>query len=66
MSYRFFLAHSYLIACKTKLIARKNYIEELRKQLGECLYTLQSFYSNTNWIEMFGPKPYFDFGKLLF
>lgn len=57
------VAHSHLMACKTKLIARKSYIVDLRKQLGECLYTIQSFYSNTNWVEMFGRTPYYDFGK---
>ena len=38
-------------------------IDELKRQLGECLYVVQSFYSNTNWVEMFGGVSYADFGK---
>ncbi|VDH95009.1 Hypothetical predicted protein [Mytilus galloprovincialis] len=56
------LAHSSLISCRSKLLERKEDLTELRRQLGECLYTIQSFYSNTNWVEMYGPKPYLDFG----
>ncbi|XP_052083724.1 von Willebrand factor A domain-containing protein 7-like [Mytilus californianus] len=56
------LAHTHLIACRDKLSARKDDINELQKQIGECLYTIQSFYSNTNWVEMFGKTPYLDFG----
>ncbi|XP_071138743.1 von Willebrand factor A domain-containing protein 7-like [Mytilus edulis] len=55
-------AHSSLISCRSKLLERKEDLTELRRQLGECLYTIQSFYSNTNWVEMYGPKPYLDFG----
>ncbi|XP_076117602.1 uncharacterized protein LOC143085246 [Mytilus galloprovincialis] len=56
------LAHHHVISCKDKLIQLKNDVVELRKQLGECLYTVQSFYSNTNWVEMYGSVPYKDFG----
>ncbi|XP_063413566.1 von Willebrand factor A domain-containing protein 7-like [Mytilus trossulus] len=56
------LAHQHVISCKDKLIQLKNDVVELRKQLGECLYTVQSFYSNTNWVEMYGDVPYTDFG----
>ena len=44
-------------------MARVDDIDELRRQLGECLYVVQSFYSNTNWVEMFGGVAYANFGK---
>ena len=44
-------------------MARVEDIDELRRQLGECLYVVQSFYSNTNWVEMFGGVSYPNFGK---
>jgi hypothetical protein len=37
----------------------------LLHQLGACLYTVQSFYSNTNWVEMNGDAVYEDFGSVL-
>jgi hypothetical protein len=39
-------------------MARVEDLDELRRQLGECLYVVQSFYSNTNWVEMFGGVSY--------
>ncbi|XP_076081650.1 uncharacterized protein LOC143052490 isoform X2 [Mytilus galloprovincialis] len=56
------LAHNFVKSCKQKLIARKNDLDEFITQLGECLYTIQSFYSNTNWVEMYGGVAYEDFG----
>lgn len=56
-------AHNFVKSCKKKLIARKGDLDEFITQLGECLYTVQSFYSNTNWVEMFGGVAYEDFGK---
>jgi hypothetical protein len=56
-------AHSFVKSCKTKLMARVEDLDELRRQLGECLYVVQSFYSNTNWVEMFGGVSYPNFGK---
>ena len=44
-------------------MARVEDIDELRRQLGECLYVVQSFYSNTNWVEMLGGVSYPNFGK---
>jgi len=44
-------------------MARVEDFDELRRQLGECLYVVQSFYSNTNWVEMFHGVSYADFGK---
>ena len=65
---RFFVAHNYVIACREKLqfLAGNVGLDLLRRQVGECLYTIQSFYSNTNWVEMFGRTPYLDFGELVF
>ncbi|XP_052084581.1 uncharacterized protein LOC127721817 [Mytilus californianus] len=57
-----FLAHNFVKSCKQKLITRKDDHDELITQLGECLYTIQSFYSNTNWVEMYGVVAYEDFG----
>ena len=57
-----------MIACRDKLqflAAGKESLDLLRKQVGECLYTIQSFYSNTNWVEMYGGIPYLDFGELV-
>lgn len=34
----------------------------IRDMLGEYLFTLQEFYSNTNWVEMSGSKPYTELG----
>lgn len=34
----------------------------IRDMLGEYLFTLQDFYSNTNWVEMSGSKPYTELG----
>ncbi|XP_071140490.1 uncharacterized protein [Mytilus edulis] len=56
------LAHNFVKSCKQKLIARQNDLDEFITQLGECLYTIQSFYSNTNWVEMYGGVVYEDFG----
>ncbi|XP_033726010.1 von Willebrand factor A domain-containing protein 7-like [Pecten maximus] len=39
-------------------------VELLRKKVGKCLMIIQSFYSNTNWVEMNGLVPYSDFGSL--
>ena len=52
-----------MIACRDGIRERAGNIDELRSKLGECLYTVQSFYSNTNWVEMSGNIPYYDFGK---
>ncbi|XP_033725156.1 uncharacterized protein LOC117315121 [Pecten maximus] len=38
-------------------------VELLIKKVGKCLMIIQSFYSNTNWVEMNGGAPYQDFGK---
>jgi len=40
-------------------------IDSIRVKIAHALYTLQNFYSNTNWIEMHNPNitVYEDFGK---
>ncbi|XP_061187333.1 uncharacterized protein LOC133195491 [Saccostrea echinata] len=38
-------------------------IELIQEKLGYCLYTIQAFYSNTNWVEMYGDTHYPDFGQ---
>jgi hypothetical protein len=58
----FISAHNHVIACRKGLLLRKDDLEELRKQVAVCLYTIQSFYSNTNWVEMKGSTPYLSFG----
>ena len=65
----FFAAHNHVIACREKLqflAAEKESLDLLRRQVGECLYTIRSFYSYTNWVEMYGRTPYLDFGELAF
>jgi hypothetical protein len=58
------LAHKFIKHCKGSLMSRVADLDELKAKLGQCLYTLQSFYSNTNWVEMYGNKVYEDFGTL--
>ncbi|CAC5380928.1 unnamed protein product [Mytilus coruscus] len=54
-------AHQHVISWRGKLSQLKNDVVELQKKLGKCLYTVQSFYSNTNGVEMNGAVPYKDF-----
>ncbi|CAG2197407.1 unnamed protein product [Mytilus edulis] len=54
--------HNFVKSCQQRLNSRKNDLDEFITQLGECLYTIQSFYSNTNWVEMYGGVAYEDFG----
>ncbi|XP_071140760.1 uncharacterized protein [Mytilus edulis] len=34
----------------------------IREMIGKCIYTIQAFYSGTNWVEMNGDSVYKDFG----
>ncbi|XP_063436345.1 von Willebrand factor A domain-containing protein 7-like [Mytilus trossulus] len=34
----------------------------IREMIGKCIYTIQAFYSGTNWVEMNGDSVYRDFG----
>ncbi|XP_062573733.1 von Willebrand factor A domain-containing protein 7-like [Saccostrea cucullata] len=38
-------------------------ISEIREVVARALYTIQEFYSNTNWIELHGNAVYEDFGQ---
>ncbi|VDI79844.1 Hypothetical predicted protein [Mytilus galloprovincialis] len=57
----------------THILQRRKQIEQLaqssepdlpliREMIGLCLYTIQAFYSGTNWVEMNGDTVYRDFG----
>lgn len=61
----FFTAHNFVKSCKQRLKQWIGDEDPLFQQLGECLYTVQSFYSNTNWVEMYGSVPYEDFGMVI-
>ena len=60
----FIIAHSFVKSCKQILQDSKQDMDLLLQQLGACLYTVQSFYSNTNWVEMNGNAVYEDFGSV--
>lgn len=36
----------------------------IREMIGKCIYTIQAFYSGTNWVEINGDSVYKDFGKI--
>ena len=61
----YIIAHNTVKSCKQKLQDSKQDMDLLLHQLGACLYTVQSFYSNTNWVEMNGDAVYEDFGSVL-
>lgn len=64
----FTLAHNYIrtlrqsIADLSSTATTEDDLEEIREKVGAALYTIQEFYSNTNWIELMGNKIYEDFG----
>lgn len=64
----FTLAHNYIrtlrqsIADLSSTATTENDLEEIREKVGAALYTIQEFYSNTNWIELMENKIYEDFG----
>lgn len=64
-----FLAHTYIIYLRNIIseLAKDGdpNIALLQEYIGKILYTLQSFYSSSNWVEMDGDKTYRDFGKKL-
>ena len=61
----YIIAHNTVKYCKQKLKDSKEDMDLLLHLLGACLYTVQSFYSNTNWVEMNGNAVYEDFGRVL-
>lgn len=62
-------AHNYIRTLRQSIqdlskSATDDDIEQIRVKIGAALYTIQEFYSNTNWIELRGNAVYEDFGKL--
>lgn len=58
-------AHNYVRSLRKSLIdlaQSRPDIDILRERVGQCLYTLQQFYSNTNWVEIHGDKIIKEFG----
>lgn len=59
-------AHTLLVSLRQRMkeiINEPDYsISLLREYVGKCLYTIQAFYSTTNWVEMDRNKTYRDFG----
>ncbi|XP_062595641.1 von Willebrand factor A domain-containing protein 7-like [Saccostrea cucullata] len=61
------LAHNYIRSLRHMIQiqaqASNPNIELIREKIGYALYTLQEFYSNTNWVELNGDTIYSDFGQ---
>uniref|UniRef100_K1QNT8 Protein G7c n=1 Tax=Magallana gigas TaxID=29159 RepID=K1QNT8_MAGGI len=58
-------AHNYVRSLRRSLIdlaQSRPDIDILRERVGQCLYTLQQFYSNTNWVELHGDTIIKEFG----
>ncbi|XP_052084991.1 von Willebrand factor A domain-containing protein 7-like [Mytilus californianus] len=60
------LAHNHVIKLRGQIkelaqSAEPN-ISLIREMIGKCIYTIQAFYSGTNWVEMNGDEVYNDFG----
>uniref|UniRef100_A0A8W8HU46 VWFA domain-containing protein n=1 Tax=Magallana gigas TaxID=29159 RepID=A0A8W8HU46_MAGGI len=58
-------AHNYVRSLRKSLIDLAQFrpdIDILRERIGQCLYTLQQFYSNTNWVELHGDTIIKEFG----
>ena len=63
-----FLAHNHIRSLRQNIKTLSNttsdaILEEIREKIGAAIYTIQEFYSNTNWIELNGPVVYKEFGK---
>ncbi|KAJ8306732.1 hypothetical protein KUTeg_015773 [Tegillarca granosa] len=62
----FISGHYELVSLRGKIEqeAKSKYLKipALRNLIGQYLYTLQSFYCNTNWVEMRGGTAYLDLG----
>ncbi|XP_055995682.1 von Willebrand factor A domain-containing protein 7-like isoform X2 [Ostrea edulis] len=60
-------AHNYIRSLRRQIqtlaSSDKPDIELIQEKLGYCLYTIQAFYSNTNWVELNGDTHYADFGQ---
>ncbi|XP_062606286.1 von Willebrand factor A domain-containing protein 7-like, partial [Saccostrea cucullata] len=61
------LAHIYIRMLRHEIMqfskAAVPDISEIREIVARTLYTIQEFYSNTNWIELCGNAVYLDFGQ---
>ncbi|VDH93839.1 Hypothetical predicted protein, partial [Mytilus galloprovincialis] len=60
------LAHNHIIKLRGQIkniaeSAEPNFLM-IRQLIGKCIYTIQAFYSGTNWVEMNGDFVYTDFG----
>nr|XP_034325428.1 von Willebrand factor A domain-containing protein 7 isoform X2 [Crassostrea gigas] len=58
-------AHNYVRSLRKSLIDLAESgadIDILRERVGQCLYTLQQFYSNTNWVDLHGDTIIKEFG----
>lgn len=63
-----FSAHNYVRSLRKSMIdlaQSRPDIDILRERVGQCLYTLQQFYSNTNWVELHGDTIIKEFGMFI-
>lgn len=63
-----FSAHNYVRSLRKSLIDLAESgadIDILRERVGQCLYTLKQFYSNTNWVDLHGDTIIKEFGMFL-
>ena len=61
-----FVGHNHVRSLRQSLIGLAGQtgadVDILRQRVAECLYTLQQFYSNTNWVELNGDNILKEFG----
>ncbi|XP_062573736.1 von Willebrand factor A domain-containing protein 7-like [Saccostrea cucullata] len=62
------IAHNYIRNLRQTIkglstTATTDDIEQIREKVGAALYTIQEFYSNTNWVELRRNSIYEDFGQ---
>ncbi|XP_061178318.1 uncharacterized protein LOC133186947 [Saccostrea echinata] len=62
------IAHNYIRNLRQTIkglsqTATTDDIEQIREKIGAALYTIQEFYSNTNWVELRRNGVYEDFGQ---
>ncbi|XP_071140122.1 von Willebrand factor A domain-containing protein 7-like isoform X2 [Mytilus edulis] len=59
-------AHNYIIKLRGQIkdlaLSTEPDLTLIREKIGKCIFTLQSFYSGTNWVEMNNIATYRDFG----
>lgn len=66
----FFVAHILIKQIRNRIVdfsnnanIVKSNISLIREDVATILYIIQEFYSNTNWVELFGNRIYNDFGN---